>query len=209
MKILKFLPGSIALVLGAAILTSPPAVADPYCYSFGLFATCVETPVYTTPIPPPPKPLPVWVCKTVYSVQFISSVVPGPILTLVSRVILVPSLSCLWNWEQDEWLRKNTAYYFLSFKRIPAQFLEKSQDWIRKIWEPMAPLEIEYLWQLNVLHRKEPLSVKDWGSFHMGLVRSSQAIHKVEVQSLPRNLPRPASVRNSGPCKWSAQVPLI
>ncbi len=37
MKILKFLPGSIALAFGAAILTAPTASADPYCYSFGLF----------------------------------------------------------------------------------------------------------------------------------------------------------------------------
>ena len=145
MKILKFLPGSIALLCGVAIMTAPPASADPYCYSFGLFATCVETPAYTTPIPPPPKPLPVWVCKTVYTVQFVSSVVPGPILTLVSRVILLPSLSCLWKWAHDEFLRESTSYSLLFIERISSQFLEKSQDRVRQIRELMAPIAIQYL----------------------------------------------------------------
>jgi hypothetical protein len=97
MKIFKFLPGSIALAFGAAILTAPPATADPYCYSFGLFATCVEVPSYNTP-PPPPKPLPIWVCKTVYTAQAVTSIIPGgSIPTLISRIIFVPFLSCVWS----------------------------------------------------------------------------------------------------------------
>ena len=95
MKILKFLPGSIALCFGAAIMTAPPATADPYCYSFGLFATCVETPAYTTPIPPPPKPLPVWVCRTVAVAQAVTTVIrSSPIVTIISRVIFVPTVVC-------------------------------------------------------------------------------------------------------------------
>jgi hypothetical protein len=96
MKILKYLPGSIALCFGAAIMTAPPASADPFCYSFGTFSSCVEVPSYNTPTPPPPKPLPVWVCKTVFSTQLVFSIIPGPIPTLISRVMAVPSLSCFW-----------------------------------------------------------------------------------------------------------------
>lgn len=95
MKILKFLPGSIALAFGAAILTAPTASADPYCYSFGLFSTCAEFPSYNTPTPPPPKPLPVWVCRTVAVAQAVTTVIPSsPIVTIISRVIFVPTVVC-------------------------------------------------------------------------------------------------------------------
>ena len=96
MKILKFLPGSIALLFGAAIMSAPPASADPFCSSFGTFSNCVEVPSYNTPTPPAPKPLPEWVCKTVFSTQLVFSVIPGPIPTFISRAMAVPSLSCFW-----------------------------------------------------------------------------------------------------------------
>jgi hypothetical protein len=96
MKILKFLPGSLALAFGAAVMSAPTATADPYCYSFGTFSSCVEVPAYVTPVPQPPKPLPVWVCKTVFTTQLVSSVIPGPIPTFISRVMSVPAISCFW-----------------------------------------------------------------------------------------------------------------
>ena len=96
MKILKFLPGSLALAFGAAILIAPPASADPYCYSFGLFSSCAEIPSYNTPTPPPPKPLPVWVCKTVISTQLVFSTIPGLIPSIISRVLVYPTVECIW-----------------------------------------------------------------------------------------------------------------
>ncbi len=83
-------------VLGYSLSAPVSASADPYCSSFGMYSSCVEVPGYTTPTPAPPKPLPVWVCKSVYTAQFVTAVIPGPIPTFISRVVLVPSLACLW-----------------------------------------------------------------------------------------------------------------
>jgi hypothetical protein len=98
MKILKFLPGSIALACGAAIMVAPSASADPYCYSFGLFATCVEVPSYNTPPPKPLKPLPIWVCKSVSTATAVMTLIPGgTIQTWVARIIFIPTLTCYWD----------------------------------------------------------------------------------------------------------------
>ncbi len=98
MKILKYFPGSIALAFGAAIMTAPPASADPYCYSFGLFATCVERPSYTIPIPPPPKPVPIWVCRSVNTATAVLTLIPGGTIQMwVARIIFIPTLTCYWD----------------------------------------------------------------------------------------------------------------
>ena len=97
MKILKLLPLSMALLLGGAIVAAPPASADTFCSSFGIYSTCVEVPGYTNPVPPPPKPLPVWVCKTVFTTQLVFSVIPGPIPTFISSVLVIPTVHCFWN----------------------------------------------------------------------------------------------------------------
>ena len=96
MKTLKFLPGSLALAFGAAIMIAPPASADPYCYSVGLFSSCAEIPSYNTPTPPPTKPMPVWVCKTVISTQLVFSTIPGLIPSIISRVLVYPTVECIW-----------------------------------------------------------------------------------------------------------------
>lgn len=97
MKIKKKSIFGVAVLLAALAVSAPSeASADTYCSSFGMYSSCAEIPGYTTPTPAPPKPLPVWVCKTVYSIQFVTAVIPGPIPTLISRVISVPSLACLW-----------------------------------------------------------------------------------------------------------------
>ncbi len=97
MKILKFLPGSLALAFGAALLTAPPTSADPYCYSFGTFSKCVEVPSYVTPVPPPPKILPIWFCSTVAIAQAFTTIIPGGLIpTIISRVIFTPTVVCAW-----------------------------------------------------------------------------------------------------------------
>jgi hypothetical protein len=97
MKILKFLPGSLALAFGAAIMTAPTASADPYCYSFGLFSTCAEISSYTTPAPPPPKPLPSWVCKSINTATAVMTLIPGStIQTWIARIIFIPTVTCYW-----------------------------------------------------------------------------------------------------------------
>jgi hypothetical protein len=97
MKIKKKSLSGVAVLLVALSLSAPSeASADTYCSSFGMYSNCVDAPGYKTPVSAPPKPLPVWVCKTVYSIQFVTAVIPGPIPTFISRVISVPSLACLW-----------------------------------------------------------------------------------------------------------------
>ena len=97
MKVLKFLPGSIALAFGAAILTAPTATADPYCYSFGLFATCVEVPSYKAPTPPL-KPLPIWACRSVNTATAVMTLIPGGTIQMwVARIIFIPTLTCYWD----------------------------------------------------------------------------------------------------------------
>lgn len=98
MKILKFLPGSLALAFGAAVMTAPTASADPYCYSFGTFSSCVEVPAYVTPIPQPPKPLPIWVCKSVNTATAVMTLIPGGTVQMwIARIIFVPTVSCYWD----------------------------------------------------------------------------------------------------------------
>ena len=92
----KVVIGVSALLVAFSLVSPSGASADTYCSSFGMYSSCAEVPGYTTPIPAPPKPLPVWVCKTVYSIQFVTAVIPGPIPTFISRVVSVPSLACLW-----------------------------------------------------------------------------------------------------------------
>jgi len=92
----KSVVGVTVLLVALSISVPSEASADTYCSSFGVYSNCVEVPGYATPVPAPPKPLPVWVCKTVYSIQFVTAVIPGPIPTFISRVVSVPSLACLW-----------------------------------------------------------------------------------------------------------------
>jgi hypothetical protein len=97
MKILKFIPGSIALMFGGAIMVAPPASADTYCSSFGTSSACVEVPYYKTPAPVPQKPIPSWVCKSVNTATAVMTLIPGgTVQTWIARIIFIPTVSCAW-----------------------------------------------------------------------------------------------------------------
>jgi len=98
MRKIKLVAVLAAAVLGFSLSTPVSASADVYCSSFGTFTSCVENPYYKTPTPAPVKPLPVWVCKVIYTAQAFVTVIPGgSIPTFLSRIILVPTLTCVWS----------------------------------------------------------------------------------------------------------------
>lgn len=87
----------VAGTVGLNLMIAPTAKADPYCFSFGYFANCVEAPLYETPRPKQVEPLPVWFCSTVYTATAILTVIPsGTIATWIARIVFVPTLTCFW-----------------------------------------------------------------------------------------------------------------
>jgi hypothetical protein len=98
MRTKDYLPAFLSLVLAASIITAPPSLADPYCFSLGFYANCVEIPSYETPVPQPQKPIPIWICKTVYSAAAVMTLIPGGTTPMwIARVVFIPTLTCLWN----------------------------------------------------------------------------------------------------------------
>jgi hypothetical protein len=90
--------GAVALLASLSVSTPAEASADTFCSSFGTFSSCVDSPSYKTPTPAPLKPLPVWVCSVVYTVQAVTTVIPGGLIpTVISRVIFIPTVACAWN----------------------------------------------------------------------------------------------------------------
>lgn len=80
------------------LVTPAKAEADPFCFSFGLYANCVERPDYNIPPPAQQKPIPKWFCSTVYTSTAVLTLIPGVgIATWIARIVFVPTLLCLWN----------------------------------------------------------------------------------------------------------------
>lgn len=87
-----------AAVLGFSLSAPVSASADVYCSSFGTFTSCVDNPNYKTPAPVPPKPVPKWVCRTVYTATAVMTLIPGgATYTWIARIIFVPTVACEWN----------------------------------------------------------------------------------------------------------------
>lgn len=83
----------LVVAIGASIPTT--ANADTFCSSFGMYSYCANVPSYQTPAPEPVQPVPKWVCTTVSVTSIILSWLPTvPVVTLVSRVVSVPSTYC-------------------------------------------------------------------------------------------------------------------
>lgn len=85
----------VAGILAVGITSPQSASADPYCFAFGLYANCVETPNYEIPQPVPVKAVPKWVCQTVSVTSIVLSwVKTNPVITFFSRVVTIPSTYC-------------------------------------------------------------------------------------------------------------------
>ena len=98
MKKQKLFSAIVLIGIGSNLLFPNNANADTYCSSYGTFGSCIDSPYYKTPAPTPVKPLPVWVCSVIYTAQAITTVIPGgSIPTLISRIILIPTIACAWN----------------------------------------------------------------------------------------------------------------
>jgi hypothetical protein len=98
MRKIKLVALLATTVLGFSLSVPVSASADVYCSSFGTFSSCVDNPNYKTPTPAPVKPLPVWVCRVIYTAQTIVTVIPGGgVPSLISRIIFVPVLTCVWS----------------------------------------------------------------------------------------------------------------
>lgn len=93
-----FIPGVVLATTALSLSAPPVASADPFCFSFGLYANCVESPYCKAPAPVPIKPLPIWVCKTVFTASAIGSVIPQTAFVIwPARIMLIPVVYCLWD----------------------------------------------------------------------------------------------------------------